>query len=114
MNQILNFPGNAAIANWLTCIVHIVLITGAFAIGISWLKHYLASSDSARILGKLVGILIGVGIAIIQTHVFIRHFDNLNDETISLILITFMIVNAFVCIQLFASPKPPPTGGAIV
>ena len=107
MNQLLNFPGDPAISNWLICAVYIGLITGAYAIGISWLKHYLNQSESARLVGKLVGTLAGVIVANFQTHVFTQHFYSLSDETTSMVLVMFIIINAFICIQFFATPQTP-------
>lgn len=107
MNQIFNFPGDPAISNWLLCAVYLCLITGGYAIGVSWLKHYLNSSESARMVGKLIGTLAGVIVAIYQTRILTQHFDNLTDETTSMVLIMFIIVNAFICIRFFTNSKRP-------
>lgn len=94
-----------AVGQIMSCIILEMLPTGGYFLVMFWLKYYLTGTTQASlIMGRILGILIGIITAISQTHVFSLFFD-LDEAAFSLVMGIFGFLNVVITTTVVYPPK---------
>ena len=102
-----------AVGEIMSCIILEMLPTGGYFLVMFWLKYYLTGTTQASlIIGRILGILIGIITAISQAHVF-GLFFNLDEAAFSLVMGIFGFLNVVITTTVVYPPVGGPKKGDV-
>lgn len=112
----LQLVGTDGVSRSITCISHILPILGGFALGMVWLRHYLARTAGGTVAARVIGVLLSVPVGNLAARIFTGSYPNLvgDGQAENVLLIVFIGMCLAICLALITEmPKPaakPSTG----
>ena len=94
----------------INCIMHVGPIFAGFALLMFWLRHYLAKTWGGVIAARVIGVLLAVPVGNWAGRTFISYYPNCgeNARVASTLLILFILLCVFICLNLITLVGPPP------